>query len=300
MFDKKLPSSVQIREVCPRDGFQSQKDFIPTEEKVALVDAMAETGVSVMEVTSFVSPKAIPQMADASEVMDHFNRRWRGKVESIVLIPNLKGAERALAVGSDSVGFVVSASEAHNMANTRRSIRESMDELRSVASIKGDTALGVSVATSFECPFDGPVDPQAVVRIVEEALEIGVDSVTLADTVGTCDPLMLTKTLTEVRSRFGEYPFFLHLHDTNGMAMVNTMAAMDLGFYRFDSAAGGLGGCPFAPGAAGNVATEDMVNFFERIGVSTGVRLDKVLEVAGRMKAMGLAVNSHLSARCKK
>ena len=300
MFDKKLPSSVQIREVCPRDGFQSQSGFIPTEDKIALVDAMAETGVPIIEVTSFVSPKAIPQMADASEVMDHFNRRWRGKVESIVLIPNLKGAERALTVGSDAVGFVVSASEAHNMANTRRSVRESMDELRSVASIKGDTALGVSVATSFECPFDGAVDPQAVVRIIEEALEIGVDSVTLADTVGTCDPLMLTKTLTEVRNRFGEYPFFLHLHDTNGMAMVNTMAAMDLGFCRFDSAAGGLGGCPFAPGAAGNVATEDMVNFFERIGVSTGVRLDKVLEVAGRMREMGLAVNSHLSARCKK
>lgn len=300
MFERALPERVQIREVCPRDGFQSQCAFIPTETKMALVDAMAETGVSAIEVTSFVSPKAIPQMVDAAEVMEHFNLRWRGKVESIVLVPNLKGAERALAVGTDGVGFVVSASEAHNMANTRRTVRDSMKELKSVAAIKGDSGLGVSVATSFECPFEGPVDPEAVVRIVDEALEIGADSITLADTVGTCDPLMLTRTLTEMRRRFGDYPFFLHLHDTHGMAVVNTVAAMDLGFHRFDSAAGGLGGCPFAPGAAGNVATEDMVNFFDRIGVSTGVNLERVLAVAGTMKAMGLAVNSHLSAGHKK
>lgn len=296
MWGELFPKKVQIREVCPRDGFQSINEWVATEDKIKLVDAMAETGISIMEVTSFVSPKAIPQMKDASAVMAHFNDKWKGKIESMVLIPNLKGAEMALAVGADCLNFVVSASEAHNKANTRRTVRESMDELKKVADLRGDVDLGVSVATSFECPFDGPVDPEKVIRIIEEALEIGANSITMADTIGTCDPARLTDTLLKVRSHFPDYPFFLHLHDTHGMAMVNSLAAMELGFYRFDTAAGGLGGCPFAPGAAGNVATEDMVNLFNRIGVETGVSLEKVLSVAKVMKDMGLPVNSHMAA----
>ncbi len=296
MMDMKIPRSVTIREVCPRDGFQSVKEFIPTEDKVKFIDTLAETGVSIMEVTSFVSPKAIPQMADAAEVMQEFNKKWKGKVESVVLIPNLRGAENALKTDPDWINFVLSASEAHNKANTRRTVEKSLEELRRVAAIKGDTKLCVSVATAFECPFDGAVDPEVVIKVLDAIFEIGVQGVTLADTIGTADPFEVTRTLSMVRGKYGDYPFYLHLHDTHGMAMVNTMAALHLGFNCFDSAAGGLGGCPFAPGAAGNAATEDLVNCLERMGVNTGVDLLKTISAARNMESYGLHVMSHLAA----
>ncbi len=296
MMDMKIPQSVTIREVCPRDGFQSVKEFIPTEDKVKFIDTLAETGISIMEVTSFVSPKAIPQMADAAEVMLEFNKKWKGKVESVVLIPNLRGAENALKTDPDWINFVLSASEAHNKANTRRTVDESLEELKRVAAIKGDTKLCVSVATAFECPFDGAVDPEVVIKVLDTIFEIGAQGVTLADTIGTADPFEVTRTLSMVREKYGDYPFYLHLHDTHGMAMVNTMAALHLGFNSFDSAAGGLGGCPFAPGAAGNAATEDLVNCLERIGINTGVDLLKTISAARNMESYGLHVMSHLAA----
>ncbi|PIE54582.1 MAG: hydroxymethylglutaryl-CoA lyase [Dethiosulfovibrio peptidovorans] len=296
MFEHGYPERVYIREVCPRDGFQNLPKQLATEDKIALVDAMAETGISTMEVTSFVSPKAIPQMIDAAQVMAHFNSRWNGRIRSVVLVPNLKGAHRALESEPDELNFVISASEAHNQANTRRSVQESLDELAKVAAIRGNVSLELSVATSFECPFDGPVQPKAVRRVIEAALDIGINGITLADTIGTCDPRMLVEILEDVCSCFMETPCTLHLHDTHGMALINAVAAMELGFCRFDTAVGGLGGCPFAPGAAGNLATEDMVNFLHRIGVETGLDLRSVLQVSETMKTMGLPVNSHLSA----
>ena len=296
MKEKQLPSRVILREVCPRDGFQSVQKPIPTGDKCALIDGMAATGIKTMEVTSFVSPKAVPQMADAPDVLDYFNSRWKGRIRSVVLVPNVKGAELALAHNPDALAFVLSVSESHNKANTRRSVEESLKEFETVASLVGDVALGLGVATVFQCPFEGAIAPETVVRVVERALEIGANAITLADTIGTCDPLSLTKTLEIVRREFGDYPFYLHFHDTHGMAIVNSATAMELGFTRFETAAGGLGGCPFAPGAAGNVATEDMVNFFNKIGVETGIDLEKVLGVADSMKTMGLPVNSHLSA----
>ncbi len=296
MKEKQLPFRVILREVCPRDGFQSVQNPIPMGDKCALIDGMAATGITTMEVTSFVSPKAVPQMADAPDVLDYFNSRWKGRIHSVVLVPNVKGAELALAHNPDALAFVLSVSESHNKANTRRTVEESLREFETVASLVGNVALGLDVATAFQCPFEGAIAPDAVVRVVERALEIGANAITLADTIGTCDPLSLTKTLEIVRREFGDYPFYLHLHDTHGMAIVNSAAAMELGFIRFETAAGGLGGCPFAPGAAGNVATEDMVNFFNKIGVETGIDLEKVLGVADSMKAMGLPVNSHLAA----
>lgn len=295
-MDKQIPHSATIREVCPRDGFQSVRDFIPTEDKVKFINTLVETGISIMEVTSFVSPKAIPQMADAADVMEEFNKRWKDKVESVVLIPNLRGAENALKVNPDWINFVLSASESHNKANTKRTVAESLEELKRVAAIKGETKLCVSVATAFECPFEGAVDPDNVIRVLDAIFEIGVHGITLADTIGTANPFEVTTTLSKIRGKYGNYPFFLHLHDTHGMALVNTLAALHLGFNCFDSAAGGLGGCPFAPGAAGNVATEDLVNFLEKIGVHTNVDLLKVISAARNMKAYGLKIMSHLSA----
>jgi hydroxymethylglutaryl-CoA lyase len=292
-----LPQKVEIMEVCPRDGFQSVKQFIPTEHKVAIIDGLAVTGISSMEVTSFVSPKAIPQMADAADVMAEFIRKWKGKVTSIALIPNLRGAEGALASGVDWMNFVISASQDHNMANTRRTVDESIAEMEKVAAMKGSTKLRVSVATAFACPFAGPVAPEKVLRVIDRALEAGADGITMADTIGTADPKYVTSTLSVIREKYGDYPFTLHLHDTYGMALANMVAAMGLGFASFDAAAGGLGGCPFAPGAAGNAATEDMVNMAERMGIATGIDVLKVLSVVRTMEsAYGLRINSHLAA----
>jgi hydroxymethylglutaryl-CoA lyase len=292
-----LPDKVEIMEVCPRDGFQSVKEFIPTEHKVAIIDGLAGTGISSMEVTSFVSPKAIPQMADAADVLAEFKKKWKGKVTSIALIPNLRGAEGAMASGVDWMNFVISASEAHNQANTKRTVDESIAEMEKVAALKGSTKLRVSVATAFACPFAGPVAPEKVVRVIDRALEAGADGITMADTIGTADPKYLTSTLSVIREKYGDYPFTLHLHDTYGRALANMVAAMGLGIASFDAAAGGLGGCPFAPGAAGNAATEDMVNMAERMGISTGIDILKVLSVVRTMESVyGLKINSHLAA----
>jgi hydroxymethylglutaryl-CoA lyase len=292
-----LPQKIEIMEVCPRDGFQSVKEFIPTEHKVAIIDGLAGTGISSMEATSFVSPKAIPQMADAADVMAEFKKKWQGKVTSIALIPNLRGAEGALASGVDWMNFVISASRDHNMANTKRTVDESIAEMEKVAALKGSTKLRVSVATAFACPFAGPVAPEKVLRVIDRALEAGADGITMADTIGTADPKYVTSTLSVIRQKYGDYPFTLHLHDTYGMALANMVAAMGLGFASFDAAAGGLGGCPFAPGAAGNAATEDMANMAERMGIATGIDILKVLSVVRTMEsAYGLKINSHLAA----
>ena len=292
-----LPQKIEIMEVCPRDGFQSVKEFIPTEHKVAIIDGLAGTGISSMEVTSFVSPKAIPQMADAADVMAEFKKKWQGKVTSIALIPNLRGAEGALASGVDWMNFVISASRDHNMANTKRTVDESIAEMEKVAALKGSTKLRVSVATAFACPFAGPVAPEKVLRVIDRALEAGADGITMADTIGTADPKYVTSTLSVFRQKYGDYPFTLHLHDTYGMALANMVAAMGLGFASFDAAAGGLGGCPFAPGAAGNAATEDMANMAESMGIATGIDILKVLSVVRTMEsAYGLKISSHLAA----
>lgn len=296
MERRPLPERIEIMEVCPRDGFQSVKEFIPTEHKVAIIDKLAATGVSAMEVTSFVSPKAIPQMADAAEVMAEFNKKWKGRLTSIALIPNVRGAEGALASGADWMNFVISASEDHNKANTRRTVEESLAEMETVAGMKGAVKLRVAVATAFACPFAGPVAPEKVLKVIDRALAAGADGITMADTIGTADPKSLTSTLSEVRKHYPDYPFTLHLHDTYGMALANMVAAMELSFASFDAAAGGLGGCPFAPGAAGNAATEDMVNMAESMGISTGVDLLKVLAAVREMESVyGLRINSHLA-----
>lgn len=295
-----LPKSIEIVEVCPRDGFQSVKEFIPTETKIAIIDSLAATGIKTMEVTSFVSPKAIPQMVDAAEVMADFRSKWSGKVTSVALIPNLRGAEGALAAKADWMNFVISASEDHNRANTKRTVDESLAEMEKVAGLKGDTKLRVSVATAFACPFAGAVPPEKVLRVIDRALEAGADGITMADTIGTTDPKYLASTLSVIKEKYGDYPFTLHLHDTYGMALANMLTAMEMGFASFDAAAGGLGGCPFAPGAAGNAATEDMVNMVHQMGIETGVDLLKVLAAVRKMRsAWGLTIASHLAATKK-
>jgi hydroxymethylglutaryl-CoA lyase len=294
----RLPERAEVIEVCPRDGFQNVRTFIPTADKIALLDDLAEAGFRTVEVTSFVSPKAIPQMADAAEVMADFKRR-HGGIEAVALIPNARGAERALEAGADTLNFVVSASESHNRENTRRTVAESLEELAEVCRLRGDKKVHASVATAFCCPFEGDISESAVLRIVGQALSLGCAGISLADTIGAANPVKVRGTLSAVR---GEYPnarIVLHLHDTRGMALANTLTALLLGYDAFDGAVGGLGGCPFAPGAAGNVSTEDLLNFLESLGIETGVSLGKVLDIARSIPdRLGVPLCSHLPGVC--
>ena len=291
-----LPKRVEVIEVCPRDGFQNIQVPIPTSEKIALLDALAEAGFKTIEVTSFVSPKAIPQMADAADVMMDFKRK-HSAIEAMALVPNAKGAEKALRAGADTLNFVLSASESHNRENTRRTVEESLSELAAVCRIKEDKKVHVSVATAFYCPFEGEIAKEAVLKIIDRALLLGCKSLSIADTTGTAHPVKVHDTLSAVRKAYPKERIVLHLHDTQGMALANTLTALFLGYDAFDGAVGGLGGCPFAPGAAGNVSTEDLVNFLERLGVETGVNLPKILAIARDIPSrLGVPLCRHLNA----
>ena len=277
-----LPKNAIIREVCPRDGFQSVKEFIPTEKKIEFINAMLATGVKEMEITSFVSPKAIPQLADAKDVLPAVKAANPG-VEFTALVPNLKGAEGALAAGADVLNIVFSCSESHNMANIRRTVEQSlagMDDI--IALARGKAKICVSMATSFMCPFEGRMDPERVKMLIGKVREKGVDIITLAETIGTCTPK--------------DFTAYLHIHNTDGFAAMNVKCALDEGFNKFDSAIGGLGGCPFAPGAAGNAATEDLVYLMQSMGVETGLDPLKLVAVARSLKDYGLKTMGSLCA----
>jgi hydroxymethylglutaryl-CoA lyase len=293
-----LPAKAEVIEVCSRDGFQNVKTFIPTDVKISMLDALVGAGFKTIEVTSFVSPKAVPQMADAAEVMTDFKRK-RPDIEAVALVPNVKGAEKAFQSGADTLNFVVSASESHNRENTRRTVEESLSELEEVCRLRGDkkgVKIRVSVATAFFCPFEGEISRGAVLKVIDRALSLGCDEIGIADTIGTAHPLKVLDTLKAVRERCPAEEVVLHLHDTYGMALANAMTALFLGYRRFDAAAGGLGGCPFAPGAAGNVATEDMVNFLERLGIKTGLDLTKILSVSHSIPdRLGVSLCGHLA-----
>ncbi|MDR1376728.1 MAG: hydroxymethylglutaryl-CoA lyase [Synergistaceae bacterium] len=290
-----LPKRTEVIEVCPRDGFQNIQVPIPTSEKIAMLDALAGAGFKTIEVTSFVSPKAIPQMADAAEVMADFKRK-HGAITAVALVPNVKGAEKALSAGTDVLNFVLSASESHNRENTRRTVEESLSELAEVCRIKGGKKVRLSVAIAFYCPFEGEIAKEAVLKIIDRGLSLGCEGLSIADTTGTAHPAKVYDTLSAVRKEHPRERIVLHLHDTQGMALSNTLTALFLGYDAFDGAVGGLGGCPFAPGAAGNVATEDLVNFLECLGIETGVNLSKVLAISRSIPdKLGVSLCSHLA-----
>lgn len=292
--DAALPNSVVVREVCPRDGFQNVKEFIPTERKLEWIDALFEAGVAEMEVTSFVSPKAIPQLADAADVLEETKRR-HPTARLTALVPNAKGAERALACGADVLNVVFSASESHNKANLNRSVAESLSGLDDIARlINGRADLSVSIATSFMCPFEGRTDPRRVSELIGIVREKGARSICLAETIGTCHPRDFAETLDVVSPALDGIPVFLHIHNTFGMALLNVREALVRGFDRFDSAAGGLGGCPYAPGAAGNAATEDLVFYLNGLGIETGLDPLALVKVARWMRDYGLGTLGHL------
>ena len=269
-----------IQDVATRDGFQIEPAFVPTEDKIALIDRLSETGLAKIEVTSFTSPKAIPNLRDAEEVMRGI-RRVPG-VEYTVLVPNVKGCERALACEVDEINLVMSASDTHGLANLRMTPEQSLEQFKAIIEVTRGSPVFVnaSLSTAFGCPFEGEVPPARVMALVQQLLDIGVQGVTLCDTTGMADPAQVERLCRDALRRWPEAVFTAHFHNTRGMGLANALAALNAGIDRFDASLGGLGGCPYAPGASGNICTEDLVHMFQRMGLDTGVDLDRLLQCA--------------------
>jgi hydroxymethylglutaryl-CoA lyase len=278
-------SFVSIREVAPRDGLQNE-DPVPTAAKVRLLDALSATGVRRIEAVSFVHPRAIPQMADADEVWAA--ARHAENVRYSALVPNTRGAERAVKAGFTEVEVVVSASDTHNRRNINRSTEESLDDIAALIALLHDagSTAEVIVATSFGCPYEGDIDPQRVAGIVDRVLADGADRVAFGDTTGMATPRRVRDVITAVRDRHADVPMLLHFHNTRGTALANVLTALDLGVSEFDASVGGIGGCPYAPGASGNVATEELVHMLHDMGYDTGIDLDALIEVAEMAEGM--------------
>jgi len=274
-----LPSAISLREVGPRDGLQNE-DPIPTSAKIELVNALSTTGVRRIEAVSFVHPKAIPQMADADEVWAGITRN--PDVRYSALVPNTRGAQRALDAGLGEIEVVVSASDTHNRKNLNRSTAESLDDIAVLIELLhgAGASAEVIVATSFGCPYEGDVPVERVVSVVDRVLADGADRIAFGDTTGMATPGRVTALVGAVRSRHPDLPLLLHFHNTRGTALANVLAALQLGVTEYDASVGGLGGCPYAPGASGNLASEELVHMLEDMGVDTGVNLDALIETA--------------------
>lgn len=279
-------AQLEINEVAPRDGFQIETTFIPTEDKIGLIDALSATGLARIEATSFVSPKAVPNLRDAADVVLGIKRY--PEVGITVLVPNVKGAERALACQVDEINLVMSASDSHGLANLRLTAEHSLAQFTEILKMArgSDVFVNASLSTSFGCPFEGVVPEARVLDLVDQMLALGVNGVTLCDTTGMANPAQVRRLCEALLRRFPEAPFTLHFHNTRGMGLANAMAAWQAGITRFDASLGGLGGCPYAPGATGNVCTEDLVHMFEEMGVPTGVDLDALLAVSATLPEM--------------
>ncbi|MBN3807919.1 hydroxymethylglutaryl-CoA lyase [Paraburkholderia sp. Ac-20347] len=275
-----------LNEVATRDGFQNEAVFIDTDDKIALIDQLSACGYAKIEVTSFTSPKAIPALRDAEAVM-HGIARAPGVVYT-VLVPNVRGAERALSCKVDEVNLVMSVSESHNRANLRMSREESFGQLRDViGAVRGSgVAINVSLSTAMGCPMEGDVPVETVLGWIDRFAGLGVNGVTLCDTTGMAHPAQVRDLCAQASAAFAPLALTLHFHNTRGMALANTLAALDAGIVRFDASLGGLGGCPYAPGATGNVCTEELVHMLELDGYDTGVNLAVVLDAAARLPAL--------------
>jgi hydroxymethylglutaryl-CoA lyase len=274
-----LPASISLREVGPRDGLQNEAP-VSTDAKVELLDALSTTGVRRIEAVSFVSPKAIPQMADADEVWAAITHN--ADVRYSALVPNLRGAQRALSAGFREIEVVVSASDTHNRKNINRSTEESLDEISELIELAHDmdARVQVIVATAWGCPYEGDVAVERVVAVAGRAIRDGADGIAFGDTTGMATPGRVTRLIGELRMSHSDAPVNLHFHNTRGTALANVLAAMQLGVDDFDASVGGLGGCPYAPGASGNVATEELIHMVEDMGVATGIDLDAMIDAA--------------------
>ena len=268
-----FPKKVRIVEVGPRDGLQNQPRIVRTAAKADFIRLLAASGLEDIEVASFVRPDRVPQLADAEEILAALDGDLPARLSA--LVPNMKGLERAIGTGIPRIAVLTAASETFNRKNIDMGVRESLDQMGPLVAraLREGMSVRGYVSTGWVCPFEGTIDPDAVVRIVGELFELGVDEVSVGDTIGAATPWQVEVTLERLLERFPPENLAMHFHDTYGMAVANAYQALRMGFRTFDSSAGGLGGCPYAPGAMGNVATEDLLYLFDRLGIETGVRL---------------------------
>ena len=275
-----------VQEVSPRDGLQIEPTWVDTADKIALIDQLSLAGFSRIEAGSFVSPKAIPALRDGDEVFRGI-RREPG-VTYVALIPNLRGAQRAIEAGADELNLVMSASQTHNRANMRMGCEQSLAAFAEVVSLASGTGLSLngSIATTFGCPFEGRIDEDRVLEIVDDYLALGMHGISLADTTGMANPRQVFALVQRVLARVPATALTLHFHNTRGLGLSNLLAAYEAGARRFDASLGGLGGCPFAPGASGNICTEDLVNMCDEMGIETGIDLAHLLTLSRRLPAL--------------
>ncbi len=279
-----MSKHINICEVGTRDGFQIEPEFIPTDLKIEVVNLLTETGVPKIEVTSFVHPKAIPQLRDAEEVMGQIHRR-PGTVYA-ALVPNDRGARRAIDAGVDELHTVLSASESHNLANLNMTVAESLEKLQAVAQTAHEAGVRLhgGISTALGCPFEGELPLAQVESIVSRLVDMGFGAIGIADTTGMANPAQVKRTLEHLVPKFPTIEWSLHTHNTRAMAIPNVLAAIECGVSDFDASVGGLGGCPYAPGATGNVCSEDLVHCLHEMGFETDIDLDKLIDTAKRVE----------------
>lgn len=275
-----LPAEVFVREVGPRDGLQAEDGWVETEDKVRLINRLSRCGFQRIEATSFVHPKAIPQLRDAEQIMAGLDRVPWVRYECIV--PNAKGAERAVRAGVDKIGLFISATETHNQSNVRMSIADSLHQIRGVVDVATEAGVSLkgSVSVAFGCPYEGEVLIDQVFRVIRGYYELGIREILLGDTTGMGNPVQVGRMVRAIQREFPDVALTLHFHDTRGTGLANVLAGLEAGVQQYDSSVGGLGGCPYAPGATGNIATEDLVYMLEEMGVRTGIDIDRLLECA--------------------
>ncbi|AZF62445.1 hydroxymethylglutaryl-CoA lyase [Pseudomonas sp. LBUM920] len=275
-----------VQEVSPRDGLQIEPTWVETADKIALINQLSLAGFSRIEAGSFVSPKAIPALRDGEQVFQGIARK--PGVIYVALIPNLKGAQRAIESRADELNLVMSASQTHNLANMRMRCEASLAAFKDIVSFAADypVRLNGSIATTFGCPFEGKMDEDRVLHIVDAYRELGIQGITLADTTGMANPRQVARLVKRVLRHVPASDLTLHFHNTRGLGLCNVLAAYEAGARRFDAALGGLGGCPFAPGASGNICTEDLVNLCDEVGIHTGIDLPHLLHMSRQLPAL--------------
>lgn len=278
-----MDQNVIVTDVTGRDGFQMEKQWIETEDKINIINGIIAAGVSRIEATSFVSPKAVPQLKDAKEVIGRINRK---NVEIIALVPNVRGAESALEARVDGVNVVVSISETHNKKNINKSVEQSIQEITEISKLMDPQKINVSLATTFGCPFEGLYDVEKVSAVINKLKLMGLNQFTLADTTGMASPAHISNTVKRVKADYPDAHLGLHLHNTRGMGLVNIYAGYQAGIRHFDAALGGIGGCPFAPGASGNVCLEDVVHMFHFMDIPVEADLRKLIETAKNLEKL--------------
>lgn len=279
-----MDNRIKVVEVGPRDGWQNLKQMLTFDEKISVIDKLIDAGVDEIEVTSFVNPKAIPQMADAAQLASFCQQKYPN-IKFWALAPNFRGVENAYNAGIRHMSYVISVSETHNLKNINRTHEQSFMELQKILDTYPDIEISVGLATALGCPFEGIPDKEKVIDFCRKLYDMGVRAMYPADTIGIADPKQVRELCTSLTQQFPDVNWQIHIHDTRGMGLVNTLTAIECGITKVQSTLGGLGGCPFAPGASGNTASEDLVFMLHRMGYNTGIDFDKLLAASKYQKS---------------